>query len=175
MPLVEGSIRLPGPTASSEASGSVSSAHPHANPGVRVGPEPTSQSGWPRPQRRGWWCGSLTSQQGWGEEGLPALAEATVHPPPTFPPPCSLPAGSAGRCAGPLCGMLQDGCLSRGPRPAAVSLCVQPRPCSHHQDRCQERLRSGGHWPPEERRWDRPGECRGHYQPAPPQQCRWAP
>lgn len=81
MPLVEGSIRLPGPTASSEASGSVSSAHPHANPGVRVGPEPTSQSRWPRPQRRGWWCGSLTSQQGWGEEGLPALAEAMVHPP----------------------------------------------------------------------------------------------
>lgn len=104
MPLVEGSIRLPCPAASSEASDSVSSAHPHANPGVRVGPEPTSQSGWPRPQRRGWWCGSLTSQQGWGEEGLPALAEATVHPPHTFPPPCSLPAGSAGRCAGPLCG-----------------------------------------------------------------------
>ena len=44
MPLVEGPTCPPGPTASSEASGSVSLGYPHTDPGVRVGSETTSQS-----------------------------------------------------------------------------------------------------------------------------------
>lgn len=39
MPLVEGPTCPSGPTASSETSGSVSSAHPYADSGVRVGSE----------------------------------------------------------------------------------------------------------------------------------------
>ena len=88
-PLVEGPTCPPGPTACSEASGSVSLGHPHADPGVRVGSETTSQSRQPRPQRRGWWCGSLTSQQGWGDESEVAQSCPTLSDPMDYSPPGS--------------------------------------------------------------------------------------